>query len=206
MAEEKTDQLQLENVRLSFPDIWEPKAINQGDTPKYGAALLLDKKEHAETIKAIKVLMWAMAVAEFGGSEKAKDLVKKNKLHFALHEGSEKDYAGYDESNQYLSTSSTRRPTVIARDMTPLTKDDGRPYAGCYVNAVVRFWVQKNEFGKRVNCELLGLQFVKDGEAFGAPPFNAEDHFKNLDEGKAAGKKAAKTADGAAPDDDEIPF
>ena len=49
----------------------------------------------------------------------------------------------------------------------PLTEDDNRIYSGCYVNASVELWYQKNAYGKRVNANLLGIQFFKDGEAFG---------------------------------------
>ena len=43
-----------------------------------------------------------------------------------------------------------------------------------------------NEFGKRINANLRAVQFVKDGEAFGVKPVDAEDEFDVL-EGDAAG-------------------
>lgn len=205
----KPDSFKLVRARLSFPDIWKAKSIKADDTPKFAAAFLLDKKEHKDLIDQVKLTMWKMAVETFGGSEKAKELVKKKKLTFALHEGSEKDYDGYTEDNMFLTASSTKRPHIIDRDKSPLTESDRKPYAGCYVNAAVRFWVQNNEWGKRVNCELLAIQFVSDGEPFGAPPFNVDEEFEDLDAGKGGkgGKPAKeKTEAASAPDDDEIPF
>lgn len=43
---------------------------------------------------------------------------------------------------------------------------------------MVEFWAQDNNYGKRVNATLLGVQFVRDGAAFaggttGAAPTNA---------------------------------
>ena len=52
--------------------------------------------------------LWAAAVAHFGKDE-AKKLYDKDKLHLCLHEGDEKDYDGYDESNMYISSSSSKR-------------------------------------------------------------------------------------------------
>lgn len=199
-------QLKLENVRLSFPDIWEPKSV-KNSAPKYGAHFLLDKKEHEDLIKTLKGAIWA-AAKEHWGAEKAKKICGDKKFEMCLHEGSEKeDIAGYGDDIQYVTTSSPRRPVVVDRDRTPLTKDDRRPYGGCYVNGIIRLWVQDNEFGKRVNAELMGIQFVKDGEPFGAAPL-ADDAFADLDEGKGPKKKGAaeKGADASGPDDDEVPF
>jgi hypothetical protein len=210
---ETTNQLKLDNVRLSFPDIWKAKSVQKDGEPKFGAQFLLDKKEHAELIQQVKKTLWAAAVGHFGKDE-AKKLYDKDKLHLCLHEGSEKDYDGYDESNMYISSSSSKRPLIVDRDKTPLAEEDRKPYAGCYVNAVVRIWVQDNQFGKRVNAELMAIQFARDGDAFGAAPVNA-DVFENLEPEKEGGKKEKPGGKKAAEDlrdgngdidEDEVPF
>lgn len=209
--DQRNDQLLLENVRLSFPDIWKATSI-KGSDPKFAASFLLDKKENSDQIKKIKGLMWALCIEKFGGKEKAKALLDKGKILVCLHEGNTKDYDGYSDENMYISSSSGKRPSIIDRDRTPLAQEDGRPYAGCIVNAAVRLWAMDNDFGRRINCELLGLQFVKDGEPFGAPPFRPEEVFPELDKPKDAGektpgKKAPSKAASSEPDDtDEIPF
>lgn len=199
-----SDEIKLERVRLSFPDIWKAKSIKPGDEPKFSASLLLDKEAHAAEIKHLKAIIWGLAISALGGKEKAIEVIKKGNI--ALHEGSDKTYDGYGEHNMYLTASTTRRPAVIDRDRTPLAEDDRKPYPGCYVNAVVRVWPMNNNFGKRINCELLGIQFVADGEPFGPSPFNPDDHFENLEEDdqKPAEKKSASNE--SAKDDDEIPF
>ena len=53
------------------------------------------------------------------------------------------------------------------KDKTPLTEDDNVIYGGCYVNAIIELWAQDNNYGKRINANLLGVQFHKDGEPFG---------------------------------------
>jgi hypothetical protein len=200
----KDAQFKLSNVRLSFPDLFKAKSVKQDDEPKYGAAFLLDKEEHADQIKEIRELLWEMAMAGFGGKDKATELIQKGKLHMCLHEGSDKDYDGYDKTNMFISTSSKRRPQVIAPDRSPLVEEDGKPYAGCFVNAVVRFWIQDNNFGKRINAELLGVQFAKDGEPFGAAPLNVEDAFEDLT-AKGDGKSGGK-GDGKGKGTPDIPF
>ena len=48
-----------------------------------------------------------------------------------------------------------------------LVESSGKPYSGCYVNAIIECWAQDNkEFGKRINFGLKGVQFLRDGDAF----------------------------------------
>jgi hypothetical protein len=62
-----------------------------------------------------------------------------------------------------------------------LAEDDGVLYSGCYVNMTVTLWTQDNEYGKRVNANLRAVQFVKDGEAFGVAPVDAEEEFDEVE-------------------------
>jgi hypothetical protein len=55
---------------------------------------------------------------------------------------------------------------IIDRDKSPLAEEDNRIYAGCYVNAIFSLWAQNNQYGKRINAQLDGVQFAKDGEPF----------------------------------------
>lgn len=184
-------QVKLLNVRLSFPDLFKPKSVN-GSEPKYGAAFLLDKKQDGAQIDKIRAAMKSVATEKFGAN------LPKG-LKTCLHEGSEKEYDGYSAENMYISTSTAARPTVIDQDMTPLTAEDNKPYAGCFVNAVIRLWAQDNQYGKRINAQIQGVQFVNDGDAFGADPFKAEDHFAPV-----GGAKAGDEEDpfNSSPDDD----
>jgi hypothetical protein len=207
------DQIKLVRVRLSFPDLFTPKKVERKGNekeqePKYGAVFLLDKSDDEQQIKQIRGKIWELAKAQWG--DKAAALIKKGTVRVCLHEGAEKEYDGYGENVMYVSTSTKRRPAVVDRDRSPLTDDDNKIYAGCYVNAVIRFWVQDNQYGKRVNAQLQGVQFVADGEAFGAAPFNPEEHFEELEPKREAGEGGGEGGGGEGgpgpDDDDEIPF
>lgn len=184
-------QMWITNARLAFGEgIFEKKGISGDPTskPRYSCSLLIpdDDKQVAEIMKVEERLCKEHAWKDKSdGASMHKLLAKKDRL--ALHDGEDKQkYAGFP-GNQYLSPSSDTRPTVVDRDRSPLTKDDGKVYSGCYVNAKVEFWVQDNQYGQRINCTLLGVQFVKDGDAFGAgsPPANPDD-FPDLDASDAA--------------------
>ena len=162
-------RIQVKNVRLSFPSVFE-RSVFKGKEGKYKATLLIPK-EDTKTLNRIKSLMKAVV---------AERRVKVPSDKYCLSNGDDYEYDGY-EDHMALTASSNRRPTVVGRDLTPLTDDDEVIYAGCYVNALVGFWVQNNEFGKRVNANLFGIQFVRDGDAFGAGPVDVTKEFDKMD-------------------------
>ena len=165
-------KIKMQNVRLSFPSLFR-KAVFGGDETKFEATFLLDKKTHAEVIKKIEAGIEAISADKHKGKALAADKV-------CLKDGDTIEYDGY-AGNMSIKASSTKRPMVIGKDKTPLTEDDGKPYAGCYVNAVVELWGQKNQFGERVNANLLAVQFAKDGDPFGDGVTASIDDFDNIE-------------------------
>jgi hypothetical protein len=165
--------IKLENVRLSFPALFKAKAGPDGGEPKFGASFLLDKTKHAAKIKEIEAAIEKLHREELKG---------KHMKGTCLHDGSEKpDTDGYGPGVKYVSVSSRKRVPIVDRDPSvALAEEDGKPYAGCYVNASIRLWVQDNQYGKRINAELRAVQFSKDGESFGAAPVDAEAEFATL--------------------------
>ena len=152
-------KIKLNNVRLSFPSLFR-KAVFNGEETKFEATFLLNKKEHADTIAEINAAIKEMIKDSFKGAK-----IPSDKL--CMKDGGESAYDGY-EGCVSIKSSNNKRPTVLDRDRSPLSEDDNRIYSGCYVNAVIDLWPQNNSYGKRINSNLLGVQFMKDGEPFGA--------------------------------------
>lgn len=150
-------KIKLHNVRLSFPSLFR-KAVFSGEETKFEATFLLDKDTQADKIAEIDTLIKGMIKDALKGAKLPADKV-------CLRDGDEVDYAGY-AGHMSIKASTAKRPLVLDRDRSPLTEDDNRLYAGCYVNAMIELWVQNNQWGKRINANLLGVQFFKDGEPF----------------------------------------
>ena len=163
-------KMMLKNVRLSFPSIFQ-KAEFDGNVGKYEATFLIDKSD--TKTKAMLDEAIATAIAE------AKVKVTGDKR--CLKDGDDSEYDGY-AGNWSFKAANSKRPTVIDRDKTPIIEEDEKIYAGCYVNAVVDLWIQNNKFGKRVNANLYGVQFVKDGEPFGMGSTDVTDDFDDLED------------------------
>jgi hypothetical protein len=170
-----SEPIALKNARLSFPHLFDPRPFRQGQTPNFQASFLLDPsdKKHAKIIKAIKKTAKQLAEEHF-------KTIPKGML-YCFGDGDDKEYDGY-EGQFYLSSTNKTRPTVVDRDRTPLVAEDGKPYAGCFVNGSITLWVQDNEYGKRINANLRAVQFVKDGEAFGVKPVDASEEFADLED------------------------
>lgn len=164
-------QLVLKNVRGSFLNIFKAKAFEDGGEPRYEGSFLIPKSDK----KQIKLIRDGIA-AVLAESNKGKPL-PADKICF--RDGDEKDYDGYAD-HWYIATANKKRPQVVDRDRTPLTADDGKPESGDFVNVVVRLWFQNNKFGKRVNASLEVVQFVKEGERFGAPKVDIDEVLPDL--------------------------
>ena len=164
--------IKLKNVRLSFASLFK-KATFGGEETKYEGTFLIDKETQADQIAEINT-----AIAAMLKEKKAK--LSPDRICFKDGDGI--DYDGY-AGHMSIKASNAKRPIVIDRDKSPLTEDDGRPYSGCYVNAVLELWFQDNTWGKRVNANLLAVQFAKDGEPFGEGGASVSvDDFDVIDE------------------------
>lgn len=173
--------IKLTNVRLSFPELFVPKAFQPGQKPKYQATFLLDpsSKEGAAQIKKIKQAISDLLNQHYGEGNVPKGI----KVCLKDNEKEEKEYTGYDNM-WFVATSNSNRPTVVNRDLTTLVEEDEVLYPGCIVNASFTMWVQDNQYGKRVNANLRAVQFVKDDERLGgAAPVRAEDEFEVIEGG-----------------------
>jgi hypothetical protein len=170
-------------VRLSFPVLDKPKAFQAGQEEKFGAAFLLDpsNKTHAALIAKLKSEIKKLALVAYDG--KLPGDLKVCLTNNVNPDGTQKKaYSGYD-GMYYLTANNGNRPVIVNRERNLLAYgDEGFPYAGCYVIGTITLWAQNNKFGKRINANLRGVQFVRDGESFGRPSINVEDEFEAIED------------------------
>jgi hypothetical protein len=157
-------KIKLNAVRLSFPQLFEAKTVNGEGKPSFSAAFLISPKD--PQIAMLNTAITTVAAEKWGAKADAilKTIRAADKT--CLHSGDLKsNYDGF-EGMMYVSARNPLKPYVVDLNKTPLVAEDGRPYAGCFVNAVLELWTQDNNYGKRINATLLGVQFYKDGESF----------------------------------------
>jgi hypothetical protein len=168
----------LQNVRLSFPHLFEPSQVQgQGDA-KFSASFIIPKDHPALGELANAIV--AAATEKWGAKAQAMLTELKASGKLPVRDGDGKaSYQGY-AGNLYLNASGKTRPLVIDGDKSPLTAADGKMYSGCYVNAIVQMWAMDNQYGKRVNASLMGVQFVKDGERLAGGEVASADDFQAI--------------------------
>lgn len=145
--------------RISFANIWEPKAINGGDE-KYSVSCLIpksDKKTLARIQKAVE------ASKEDGKARKWSGKIPPN-LKLPLRDG---DIDRPDDENYedcyFLNASSKDAPQVVDRKVNPVL-DPMMVYSGCYCNVSVNFYAFNANGNRGVAAGLGNIQFVRDGE------------------------------------------
>lgn len=170
-------KIHLKNVRLSYPHLFTARAF-KGGKPKFSADFILDKKEHAATIAKIEKTIDRVALDFFKKAVKIKDEKKP------LHDGNEReDKEGYGDEVMWVSAKNDKEFPVVDKDPSVrLTAVSGKPYGGCYVNAVIRLYAYDFEGSKGVSASMEAVQFAKDGESFGAGPVDAQKEFSTVEE------------------------
>ena len=176
MSEPTTDYaiIKLPSVRLSFPHLFKPHAVAEGQEPKFGATFILDNQIHGRLLDQIEALIERVSLDFF------KKKVRLTKT--CLRDGNDyPDKDGYGDGVMFIPANVATRPVVVNRDKTPIMEEDGIIYAGCYVNASIRLYAWEHKVGGRgVSAGLRAVQFVKDGESFGAGKVDADKEFDPL--------------------------
>ena len=195
-------KLVLNGLRLAFPQIWEPVKMDEKSEAACSASLLMDPSKDAALINTAVECIKAVAAEKWQSQAQVMMTQLQAKGDICLRDGNTKaEYDGFP-GMVYISARNSARPTVLAAQQfngKPIFVDKASnayqlneqgmlvridnlpfvvkaPYAGCYVNVSLDVWAQANQFGKRINAKLLGIQFARDGDPFsGGAGFDASD-------------------------------
>lgn len=188
MSDEKkvSNDLVLKNVRIAFADgVFTAKQFEGKGDYRYSSSFIIEPGSEND-----KIIWDAIKKACAKTWEKKADVMleslKHNTKDFCYYKGDLKDYDGYAGKMILRATRNQKKgaPLVLDRDMSKLEAGNasGRPYSGCFVNAKVQIWGQKDTY-TGVRCTLVAVQFVKDGEAFGGGgPATADGFDEVVDE------------------------
>ena len=149
-------------VRFCYVNVFEPTAMNEGDTPKYNICILISKDDVATVDKINK----AVAAAKEAGKAK---LVDKNgripaNLKLPMRDGDvERPDDPAFENCYFINANSLRQPSIVDRHLNPILSRD-EFYSGCYGRASINFYAF-NVTSKGIAAGLNNLQKLEDGEA-----------------------------------------
>lgn len=188
---------------LSYPHVFEPYAgPGTGDDgkpkkPKYSGTFLVSKTTQADIVKQIAAKIREAAAAKWPAQPGKKQfLPPSDKL--CMTDG---DATNVEQNEGYwlVKASESIKPHVVDQGRNLITAEDDLMYPGAIVNVAIRLWAMDNKWGKRVNANLIGVQFVKKGPRLaGAERPAAEDVFDATEYG---GDEFGDGGDGGNNDD-----
>lgn len=148
-------------VRFCYVNVFEPTAMNEGDTPKYNICILIPKDGNVTVAK----INAAIDAAKEAGKAKIAD---KNgripaNLKLPLRDGDvERPDDPAFEGMYFINANSMRKPSIVDRDLNPIMSKD-EFYSGCYGRASINFYAF-NVSSKGIAAGLNNLQKLEDGE------------------------------------------
>lgn len=162
-------------VRFSYANVFKPRAMSEGETEKYGVAVLIPKTNKKDIAK-IEAAIQA-AIAE-GSTKLGK--VKAGALKTPLRDGDEERddeaYAGC----MFFNANSNRKPGVVDENLDEIINADDF-YSGCYGRVSVNFFAFNTGTSKGIAAGLQNLQKLADGERLSGGA-TAEQDFGDEDE------------------------
>lgn len=173
-------KLQTPVFRVSFPQVFEAKQVNNQGKAKFSMTMLFNTVEINKDPKEAEKFLKMQQACKLAASEKW-PVKMPDKLKNPFRKGEEKEqYTGYGKGVIFASASSLTKPGLVDAQLNKII-DPEQFYAGCYARATVNFyaWSYLGNFG--VGIGLQNIQKVKDGEPIGGRTL-AENDFESLTE------------------------
>ena len=165
-------------VRLSYANVWTPRAANEGSEPKYSASIIIPKADTA-TVDAIKKAIEVAiqeGVGKFGGK-----IPPRATLKLPLRDGDEERPDDEAYKNAYfLNATSKLAPGIVDKHVQPIL-DHSEVYSGVYARVSLNFYAFNTSGNRGVACGLGNIQKIRDGEPLGGKTAPSAD-FSSLED------------------------
>lgn len=161
-------------VRFCYVNVFEPTAMNEGDTPKYNVCILISKGDKATLDKISKAIAAAKEAGKAKLANKNGQLPADAALKLPLRDGdAERPDDPAFESCYFINANSNRKPSIVDRDLNPIMEKE-EFYSGCYGRASINFYAF-NVSSKGIAAGLNNLQKLEDGEMLAGGSTAEED-------------------------------
>jgi hypothetical protein len=177
-SEPKT-QIKIGPARGSYANLFKPRAVNDGDEPKYSISLLFPKKDEKKLAELKKVIAF---VAEKKFGPKWKTLCKRLPIRDGdVDKPEHPEYAGM----YFINCSSSRAPGVVNRQLVPVMNED-EAYSGCYFIASVNVFPYDHKIGgKGISLGLTNIMGWEKGDRLDSRKEAAADFAEYGSEGES---------------------
>lgn len=168
----QTTKVVTGKIRMSYVNIFKPKAMNEGQEPKYSMSILIQKTDKVTLGKIKKAIEAAKqtGISSWGGKIPAN-------LRTPLRDGDAErpDDEAY-EGCYFINANSLQKPGIVDRDCVEIL-DPTEVYSGCYGRVSLNFFPYNSNGNRGIGCGLQNVQKLADGESLGGARASAESDF-----------------------------
>ena len=167
-------QVTTGKVRLSYLNVFKPRAQDDDSLEKYSATLLIPKSDAATLAKITKAIEAAKELYREKNNGKSAAAFKST-----LHDGdgerpSGGEYGPECKGHYVITVSSKNKPVLVYADKTPIIEET-ELYSGCYGRAVLNFYAYSQAGNKGISAGLNGIMKLHDGEPLAGGIITDED-------------------------------
>jgi len=188
---ENTTKVITGKVRLSYANIFTPKAMEGSTDEKYSCCLLIDKNDKPTVNKINKAIEAAKAK---GKSEKWNGKIPGG-LKLPLRDGEERsdEHPEYD-GMYFINANNKQKPGVLKVENGNKEEvlDPTEVYSGCYALVSISFYPFNSNGNKGIACSLNNILKVADGEPLGGVTVDAETDFGGIDVSEYASEEVGE--------------
>lgn len=162
-------------VRLSYANIWEPKATGDSQDLKYSVSIIIPKSDK----KTLEKINTAIENAKKMGINRLGGKIPTN-IKTPLRDG-DVDRAEDEvyENSYFINCISRTKPNIVDRNCSPILNQN-EVYSGCYAFVSINMYAFNSNGNKGIACGLNSIMKFADGEMLGGR-VSAEVDFADLD-------------------------
>ena len=168
----------LQNVRLSYVALLEPKAIQEGQDPKYSCMILIpkdDKKNLARIERAIDAAYEAGKATHLKG-------VKRDRFKITLRDADEEldlEANPEFEGHMFMNVNSVQKPGLLDKYKKKTDSQDDI-YSGVFAHVSVNFYAYNTAGNRGVTAGLNNVMSLGHGDYLGGRA-SAESDFEDFE-------------------------
>lgn len=183
--------------RASYPNIFTPRAFNEGDEPVYSLTVVFDEDTD---VSALKKQVLATAQAKWGDKLKGAKITSLDTQHgpayFLVAGDLRVRLPWYDQPEQlakvaeglegctFIRAKNKRKPGVVTEVRDPQTgkpsvlEDESKIYPGVFLRTSLDPFAYDTKGNRGVSLSLGNIQYIGGGEALAGSYVPAEDEFE----------------------------
>lgn len=175
--EQNSTKVVTGKVRFCYTSVFEPSAMDEGDTPKYSVCIIIPKSDKATLDKINKAIENAKVAGKAKLADKKGNIPSNIKTPLRDGDIDRADDPAF-ENAYFINASSLRKPGIVDKELNPIL-DKSEFYSGCYGRASINFYAF-NVQSKGIAAGLNNLQKLEDGENLAGGSTAEEDFADDL--------------------------